>query len=700
MTVSVVGAAVSSAVSAAPAVVPAVSTEGAQYGFADNRSLDDFKIPFGEWMDQGVDWVTVNLKPLLSVIKWPFDFLNDVIVNGILEPVPWVFVVVAFFVIGALVRNVGVGIFAAVSLTVCGLLGAEYWLQTARTIGFIGVSVILCVIIGIPMGIACGLFNPVWKVVRPILDAMQVVHSFVYMLPFIYFFGVGTVAATMVTMVFAIPPLIRLTNLGIRQVPDDVVEASRAYGAPEWRVLIDVQMPLARQAIMTGVNQTLLLAISMLGIAAIMGAGGLGRVLYRALSQQSAADAAASGLAFFLVAVVLDRISQTEAGSSDGLLRRLRLAWTHRRDPEKLLDDGESDDRVGFEAPSGVGRFAEIESGEFKGRVGAAVGGIVTIVSTFLVWHADAGFMSAYGRSVDQDLAGQSFNGLSASGGSWYGILALLLGAVVLAAALTLPGKGPRILMPDGALIAALALLVMMVSYLLASPPRLASQTFGVGAYLALAGAIAASSGSLFWVINAPCSPQHPLNPKIGWTRIIGGATAVVVILVGALSGWSFDRRTDQVVSAETRAKIEDLAMRAEDEPENAGIIATEIAALSAQVSISELAITSGTSGEGTRLGIWTLIAGLLGFAAVIPASGALRRNERWQWCWSAASGGIGAGVAAVAIGWVLVQVRSADPNYVSGVGSFLVMLGGLMLIATATGVLKEFRRSRVYQSL
>ena len=94
----------------------------------------------------------------------------------------------------------------AVSLAVCGLLGAEYWLQTARTIGFIGVAVILCVIIGIPVGIACGLSASVWKVVRPVLDAMQVVHSFVYMLPFIYFFGVGTVAATMVTMVFAIPP--------------------------------------------------------------------------------------------------------------------------------------------------------------------------------------------------------------------------------------------------------------------------------------------------------------------------------------------------------------------------------------------------------------------------------------------------------------------------------------------------------------
>ena len=150
---------------------------------------------------------------------------------------------------------------------------------------------------------------------------MQVIHAFVYLLPFIYFWGVGRVAATMATMVFALPPLIRLTNLGIRQVPEDVVEASRAYGAPERRVLMDVQLPLARPAIMTGVNQTLLLAFSMLGIAAILGAGGLGSLLFRALGQQDVSLAAASGLAFFILAVILDRISQTE-GTQGGMFSR------------------------------------------------------------------------------------------------------------------------------------------------------------------------------------------------------------------------------------------------------------------------------------------------------------------------------------------------------------------------------------------
>ena len=122
------------------------------------------------------------------------------------------------------------------------------------------------------------------------------------------------------------------------------------------------------------------------------------------------------------------------------------------------------------------------------------------------------------------------------------------------------PGRGPRFLTVDGALIASLSLSVMMVCYLFASSPSAASPTIGVGAYLALIGGIVASFGSSIWLIDAPYSPQHPLRPGIGWGRLVGGAIAAIVILVGAVSGWSFDRRTDQVISAETRAKIEALA--------------------------------------------------------------------------------------------------------------------------------------------
>jgi len=307
-------------------------------GILDDEVLDEYLIPFGSWIEEAVNWTTLNLGGLLDAIAWPFEFLLESIVDNFLLSIPWLVVVGIMFAIAWLVRNLTVATGTALGLIVCGLLGQEFWVQTARTIGFILVAVIVCVVIGIPLGILSGRFDGVWKVMRPTLDAMQVIHAFVYLLPFVYFWGVGRVSATMATMVFALPPLIRLTNLGIRGVPEDVVEASRAYGATELRVLRDVQLPLARPAIMTGINQTLLLAFSMLGIAAILGAGGLGALLFRALGQQDVNLAAAAGLGFFLLAVILDRISQTEAGSKN-LFSRMSAAWKARSRPEELLSD-------------------------------------------------------------------------------------------------------------------------------------------------------------------------------------------------------------------------------------------------------------------------------------------------------------------------------------------------------------------------
>ena len=675
--------------------------ESTRPGFFSEGLVDQFQIPVGNWADQAVDWVAVRLETLLQIIEWPFSTLIGFVVDDILEPLSWVWVVLAFFVIGTLIRGVKVGVFSAVALSLCALLGVNFWLQTARTIGYIGVAVLLCVVVGLPLGILCGRVDSAWRVVRPVLDGMQVIHSFVYMLPFIFFWGTGVVSATMVTMVFALPPLVRLTNLGIRQVREDVVEASRAYGAPEWRVLFDVQLPLARPAIATGINQTLLLAISMLGIAAIMGAGGLGQLLLKAITDQSVSKGAASGLAFFLVAVVLDRISQPQSDGSGGLFRRIRRAWAHRRDPEKLLEDAEDAEDAPSPEPAGsAGGFAPATAEEKPGMVLAGIGGLLAIVSVFLVWTTDAGFMSAYGRRTDENLAGESFNGLSASGGSWFGFLTLALGLLVLGAVVTAwlaPGRGPRYLTTDGALIGALALLVMMVCYILASPSDLSSPGTGLGVWVALVGGLVASVGALMWIRRAPHTPLHPLSLKIGWGRLIGGTVAAVIILVGMFSAWSFDRRSDQVMSEETLARIEELKQKAIDNPEDAGPISAEISALTAQMSVSQLAVTDGISSEGTRLGLWTLIGGLLGLATVLPAAGAMGRDEHRQWRWSTITAGIGAGVACAAFGWIAVHVRSADPNYLSGIGSFLALLGGVLLAATATGILKEFRRSKVY---
>ena len=175
---------------------------------------------------------------------------------------------------------------------------------------------------------------------------------------------------------------------------------------------------------------------------------------------------------------------------------------------------------------------------------------------------------------------------------------------------------------------------------------------------------------------------------------------AAVIILVGMFSAWSFDKRSDQVMSDETLARIEELRQKAVENPADAGPISAEISSLTAQMSVSQLAVTDGVSSEGTRLGLWTLIFGLLGLVTVLPAAGAMGRDEHRQWRWSTVTAGVGAGVACAALGWIAVHVRSADNNYLSGVGSFLALVGGVLLVATAAGILAEFRRSKVYSDV
>ena len=680
------------------------STALSDTGFTDNLVLDKYLVPFGDWMDQAFDWVAAELGWLLSAIKWPFSTLNEFLVRDIMENVSWFWIAVAFFVIGLLARNIRVGVFAGLGIGACGFLGDGFWQATIETIGFVSVAVFLCVIIGVPIGVACGRFDAVWSGVRPVLDAMQVIHAFAYLIPFIFLFGLGNVGATIVTMFFALPPVVRLTNLGIRQVPADVVEASRAYGAPEWRVLVDVQLPLSRAAIMTGINQTLLLAMSMLVIAAIMGATGLGSELFQAVSRQEVFLGAQAGLAFYLVAVVFDRISQPE-GTEGGLLRRIRRAWAHRRDPEMLVPDSARAEASDDESTQVQGEIAPLTAAERRPMMVAGAGGIVAFVSLFLTWNSGAGFLSAYGRTLDEYRPGESFNGLSASGGSWFGFVLLALALVVVAAAITTmatPGRGPRWFTADGATIASLAMLVMMAVYLLAAPSDLAEgYSRGIGPWLALVGALVASAGSVAWIRLAPHAPDRPLRARIGWGRVAAAGFVVIVFGVGAFSVWSFDERTRLIISTDTQAQLDDMAARAEANPEQSGVIQSQMSAILAAAEPNPRIITDGVNRDGPGLGIWVFVAGLAGAAAALPAAGLFGRHEHRQWRWSAITAGIGVGAACVGFGWIFTHVRSgettAEGTYLSGVGSFLALAGGLTLAATAAGVLKEFRRAKVY---
>ncbi len=670
----------------------------------DNKVLDEWRIPFGDWIEQAVFWVDNEASTVLDVIKWPFDFLTTWVVDkGLANPgFSWVWFVLIAFVIATVLRTVRVGAFTAVALTFCGLLGNQYWEQTAKTIGFVLVAVILCVLVGIPIGIASGRVDAVWKVVRPVLDAMQVVHSFVYMLPFIYFFGIGEESATMVTMVFALPPLIRLTNLGIRQVPADVVEASRAFGAAEWRVLTDVQLPLARPAIMTGLNQTLLLAISMLGIAAIMGAGGLGQIMFQALGNQNVAQGAAAGLAFFLVAVVLDRISQRDDADGGNFLDRLHRAWSNRKTPENLIPAAPTpEEEAEVEQAGDV--FEPLSKAERLPGAVATIGAIVALVSVFLPWSTDAGKYSAFGRRLDESLPGESFNGLAASGGSWFGIIVAALALFMLAGVFKVarfPGRNPRWLTTDGVALGAVAGLGIMLAYVVGSAPAAVSQGSGIGVWLCLVGFAVATVGALMWLRIAPHGPLHPLQFTIGWGRILASAVVLGMLVISGFSGWSFDARTDVVITPEVQAQIDDLRQQGIDRPLDAAVIANQIANLTSSARNSETIVVDGFNKSGTELGLPLIALGLAALLSTVLAAAVLRASEQMQWLFSTIAAGLGVAIAGIAAAWVGTTSRVADPNFLSGVGALFALVAGAFVVASSMSVLKEFRRDRVYDDI
>lgn len=752
-------------------------------GIADNRVLDQWTVPFGEWIDQTVDWTKLNLEWLLDGIKWPFDFLFRNLVDGPghypwwqITDMPWVGVCALVFVFGTLLRNVKVAGFVTGALALCGLLGIEYWEETALTLGMIIVAVVLCAIIGIPVGILCGRIDGVWNAVRPLLDAMQVVHPFVYMLPVIFFFNLGLVPATMVTMVFAVPPLIRLTNLGVRQVPEDVVEASRAYGAPEWRVLSDVQLPLARPAIMTGLNQTLLLSISMLGIAAIMGAGGLGLLVFRAVQNLDVGDGAAAGLALYIVAVVLDRISQSEEDDPMNLFTRVRLAWAHRRDPEALLPEAAV---IGAVAKT-RGQPTPLFTAERRVLIVTAVGAVIAVIAVFLPWGYDSGKISGYSRLVDtgvweyvetdprgspgevelraasddpppeqaatverlkgqriavlaaagsedlsgdgdskamvvaaeidgeiarlsNPLTGRSFNGFSASGGSFYGIVAFGFALLIIAAVVTnsrWPGRGARLFGSNGLLALATGLLAASVAYLWAAPATAnASYSGGIGPWMAAAGGAIALVGAVLWLRRAPYSALRPLRAGVSYGQIGAAAAVVALAVICGFSAWLFDVRAGAGIIPDPvlDARIEALKQQALEDPSRSNELSQDISRITNEARQTGKVVTDGFVGDGARYGYLAVgLAGVgLGFA--LPASGVFGSEYRRRWRWNAAVASTGVALMVVATVWIASSVRVADAQVSSGVGAFLCMIAGFLLLASTASVLSEFDRSQVY---
>ncbi len=283
-------------------------------------------------IDQLQDWV-IGHRATHPAFVYFFDPLSDAIDWGIrrLEAfllwLPWPFIIVATFLLGQWAGGFRVALLSAGGLLFMGMVGL--WVESMQTLALMGVAVFISLLIGIPLGVMAARFDRVDAILRPLLDAMQTMPAFVYLIPVLLFFGIARVPSVVATVIYALPPAIRLTNLGIRRVSPAAVEASRSFGATPRQTLFKVQLPLALPTIMTGVNQTIMMALGIVVIAALIGAGGLGREVLIALQRLRVGQGLMAGLAIVFMAIILDRIShgmaRQDSSSADKLARGFAL---------------------------------------------------------------------------------------------------------------------------------------------------------------------------------------------------------------------------------------------------------------------------------------------------------------------------------------------------------------------------------------
>lgn len=267
------------------------------------------QIPLASWVDSAVSYLRSNADWLFDPISNFLDAFVNGVSTGLMFLPPLVFIILMVGLTIYLTKKVwGLPVFTLLGLVLIWNLG--YWEETMLTLALILCSSSVAIILGIPLGIWMAKKETVQKIVKPILDFMQTMPAFVYLIPAVSFFGIGMVPGIIASVIFAMPPVVRLTNLGIREVSLELIEAADAFGATGWQKLIKVQLPLAKNTIMQGVNQTIMLALSMVVIASMIGAEGLGTEVYRAIGRNQAGQGFASGIAIVILAIVLDRLIQ------------------------------------------------------------------------------------------------------------------------------------------------------------------------------------------------------------------------------------------------------------------------------------------------------------------------------------------------------------------------------------------------------
>ena len=293
-------------------------------------------LDIGKYIEYFVDWLSDAGAPLFRQITIIIENCVDVLQEA-LAFIPF-YVIILLFAVGAFLIKakaakmtmkkiritkenagelLGLSLFCIIGLTFVYLMG--YWQETMDTLVLVLVSTILILIIGIPLGIWCAHNKTVFSIIRPLLDFMQTMPAFVYLIPAILFFSVGNVPGVLATVIFSLPPAVRMTSLGIHNVPKEIVEASVAFGCTCSQTLLKVQIPLAMPTILAGVNQVIMLALSMVVIASMVGAGGLGESVYAGIQQADVALGFEAGLCIVILASILDRMTQSFAKNREGV---------------------------------------------------------------------------------------------------------------------------------------------------------------------------------------------------------------------------------------------------------------------------------------------------------------------------------------------------------------------------------------------
>ena len=310
----------------------------------------DFRIPIGQWVETVVDWLRDNLSGLFDFITVVVRFLVDGLTD-ILLIIPIPAMIVVFALIGWLVRSWQMAVGTVLAFVF--IIAMDLWIPTMQTLSQVLVATVVALAIAIPLGIWSARNDTVRTILKPVLDFMQTMPAFVYLIPAITFFSIGVVPGLVATVIFALPPGVRLTELGIRGVDSETVEAGQAFGATPSQILRGIQLPLATPTIMAGVNQVIMLALSMAVLAGIVGADGLGKIVVQSVSTVNLALGVEAGLGVVIIAVYLDRVTAALGNRAD-YPSSLRSVLARRRTARATVAaqsrDEDTQNHVGTEA--------------------------------------------------------------------------------------------------------------------------------------------------------------------------------------------------------------------------------------------------------------------------------------------------------------------------------------------------------------